>query len=64
MYLLSMAIKLIAYLAYNVLIVLKDKPHAVQNVVFFMIVYFLFTALEIGFLYRHLNAQNHSETRG
>lgn len=52
LYLLTMVVKVLAYCAYNLLMVLKDKPAAVNNVVFFMVVYFVFTALEIGFLYR------------
>lgn len=52
LYLLTMAVKLMAYLAYNLLIILKDKPGAALNVVFFMIAYFLFTILELAFLLR------------
>ena len=51
LYLLTMFVKVLAYCAYNLLMVLKDKPSAVDNVLFFMVVYFAFTALEIGFLY-------------
>lgn len=51
LYLLTMVVKVLAYCAYNLLMVLKDKPSAVENVIFFMVVYFAFTVLEIGFLY-------------
>jgi len=54
LYLLTMAVKLLAYGVYNVFVILEDKPGAVANVVFFMIVYFIFTALEIAFLYRKI----------
>jgi hypothetical protein len=51
LYLLTMALKLLAYCVYNLIIILEDRGSAVQNVVFFMIVYFVFTVLEIMFLY-------------
>ena len=54
-YLLTMAVKLLAYGAYNFFIVMEDKMGARQNVVWFMTVYFIFTALEIGFLYRKIS---------
>jgi hypothetical protein len=57
LYLLLMVVKILAYLAYVLFIVLKDQPGATPNVVFFLVVYFVFTTLEITFLYRHLNAQ-------
>lgn len=58
LYLLTMAVKLLAYCAYNLIMILKDKPSAIGNVVFFMIAYFLFTLLEIAFLYGKINRQN------
>jgi hypothetical protein len=57
-YLLSMAIKLLAYSSYNLVIVLKDKPGAVPNVVFFMAVYFVFTVCEIVFLYHRITGKS------
>jgi hypothetical protein len=54
LYLLTMAVKLLAYSAYNFIIVLRDKQGAFANVVFFMLMYGLFTALEIAFLYRKI----------
>jgi len=54
LYLLTMAVKLLAYGAYNAFVILEDKAGAAANVVFFMIVYFIFTALEIAFLYRKI----------
>lgn len=55
LYLLSMVAKLIAYLVYNTIIVLEEPGNAVANVVYFLIVYLVFTALEIGFLYRKIS---------
>jgi hypothetical protein len=55
LYLLLMVMKLVLYLGYNIFLVLKRGSDAVPNVVFFLIVYCTFTALEIGFLYRHIN---------
>ena len=55
LYLLTMAVKLLAYGAYNFFMVMEDKMGARQNVVWFMILYFIFTVLEIGFLYRKIS---------
>ena len=54
-YLASMVIKLIAYLAYNLVVVLEDRAGAFANVIYFLLAYFLFTAIEIGFLYRKVS---------
>ncbi|MEJ1239134.1 hypothetical protein WBG78_13445 [Chryseolinea sp. T2] len=53
-YLLSMTIKLIAYGVYVVLMIVDDKPGANSNVLFFLILYVVFTALEVGFLHRKI----------
>jgi hypothetical protein len=55
LYLLTMAIKLLAYGAYNFFIVIEDRDQAVQNVAWFMILYTVFTAIEIAFLYRKIS---------
>ena len=55
LYLLSMVLKLLAYGAFNLLIILWDRPNAGINVGFFMITYLLFTTLELAFLYRKMN---------
>jgi hypothetical protein len=55
LYLLTMTVKLLAYGAYNVVVVLQDKAGATANVVFFMAVYAIFTILEISFLYRRIS---------
>lgn len=54
LYLLTMVVKLLAFATYTFLIVLYDQKGAGLNVVFFMISYFLFTALEVIFLYRRI----------
>lgn len=51
-YLLSMVVKLIAYLAYNVIMVLEDRKGALLNISFFLLLYVIFTILEVAFLYR------------
>jgi hypothetical protein len=55
LYLLTMAIKLLAYGAYNFFMITEDKVGAVYNVVWFMMLYFIFTALEIAFLYKKIS---------
>ena len=55
LYLLSMVVKLLAYGAYNFFVVIEDEAQAVPNVVWFMIVYFVFTLIEIVFLYRKIS---------
>jgi len=60
LYLLSMVIKLIAYLGYNLIIILQDRKGAFTNVVYFLVVYVLFTAVEIGFLYRKISPRSRS----
>ena len=56
LYLLSMVVKLIASLAFVLLIVLEDRQRAVANAMYFLIVYAIFTAAEIGFLHRKISA--------
>lgn len=51
-YLLTIAVKILAYGAYNLVMIMDDRPGAPQNVVWFIMLYFLFTALEILFLYQ------------
>lgn len=57
-YLLLMVLKIVAFLAYNLVMVMKSKEYAAVNVVFFLIVYFIFTGLEIAFLYFHVSAKS------
>lgn len=53
-YLLSMTVKLIAYGVYVVLMIIDDKAGANKNVLFFLVLYVIFTALEVGFLHRKI----------
>lgn len=60
LYLLSLAVKLLACLAYSVLMILEDRNGAVTNVLYFLVIYFLFTTLEIATLYRKISASSKS----
>jgi hypothetical protein len=64
MYLLLMVVKLIAYLGYNILMVLEDRKHAAANVLFFLLLYFIFTAIEVAFLYRLVSVKPPSQIPG
>ncbi len=55
LYLLTMAVKFLAYGVYNLFMIMEDKDGAALNVVFFMILYIVFTTLEITFLYRRIS---------
>ena len=55
LYLLTMAVKLLAYGAYNFFMIAEDQRGAAHNVVWFMLLYFIFTALEIGFLHQKIS---------
>jgi hypothetical protein len=54
-YLLTMAVKLLAYGVYNFFVITEDLAGAVSNVIWFMLLYFIFTVLEIGFLYQKIS---------
>jgi len=55
LYILTMVVKFLAYGVYNLFMIMEDKDGAALNVVFFMILYIVFTALEITFLYRRIS---------
>lgn len=55
LYMLSTVVKLLAYLAYSLIMILKDRPGAVMNVLYFLALYFIFTAVEIVFLHRRIS---------
>lgn len=40
--------------SYLAVIIWEDRPGALENVVFFIAVYAVFTALEVGFLWRQI----------
>lgn len=54
-YLLTMVVKLLAYGAYNFLMIMDDRSGAAANVAWFMVLYLVFTLLEIVFLYRKIS---------
>jgi hypothetical protein len=51
-YLLTMAVKLLGYGGFAVLIILLDQKNAAPNVILFLVAYGLLTLLEVVFLYR------------
>lgn len=51
LYLLTMVAKLIIFFLFNLIMVFADEGLALENVVFFMVTYFVFTAIEVAFLY-------------
>ena len=54
LYLLSMAVKLVAYFAYVLIVVLEDPRGATANALYFLLVYTVFTVVEVAFLYRKI----------
>ena len=58
LYLLTIAVKLLAYGGYVTWMIIDDKPGAISNVAVFLILYVVFTILEIVFLYRKISGQN------
>lgn len=55
LYMLSIAGKLLAYFAYCIVMIVKDRPGTVMNVLYFLALYFVFTVVEIVFLYRRIS---------
>jgi O-antigen ligase len=55
LYLLTIVIKLLACLAYCVFMTLHDKEGAATNLLFFLLMYVVFTALEVGFLFNKIS---------
>ena len=55
LYLLTMALKFIAYGAFNLIVIREDPTGAAKNVAFFMLIYLVFTVLEVVFLYRKIS---------
>lgn len=49
-YLLSITVKIFLSCVFVIILILVDKPSANYNVVFFLIGYFIFTAVEVAFL--------------
>ena len=57
LYLLTLFVKLIAYGAYILFVLLKSPNQAAANAGVFMVTYILFTGLEVGFLYRKITGK-------
>jgi hypothetical protein len=55
LYLGTMVIKLLAYGGFCLWIIVKDKPGSTSNITFFLVVYLLFTVLEISFLFKRIS---------
>lgn len=55
LYLLTIAVKLLAYGTYLGIVIWKDRPGAGANIIFFMVTYVLFTGVEIAFLWRNVS---------
>jgi len=55
LYLGTMVIKLLAYGGFCLWIIFKDKPGSISNITFFMVVYLVFTVLEITFLFNKIS---------
>lgn len=60
LYLMTMAVKLMAYGVYAYFVITTDPSGAAVNVAFFLLSYFFFTATEIAFLYRKIAAKSQS----
>lgn len=58
LYLLTMALKLLGYGAFGLIIILSDRPGAAGNALFFILTYLAFTTLEVGFLYRKIRGHD------
>lgn len=54
-YMLTIFLKLLTGGIFIFILLYSDKPNAEANAILFMIAYLLFTALEVGFLFRRLD---------
>jgi len=57
LYLLTMVVKLLGYGCYIFIVLFMDRPGGAANVVFFLLMYGVFTLLEIAFLYRRISSR-------
>lgn len=57
-YLATLAFKILVYGGYAVAMILMDRDGSVENVLYFLVVYMLFTAFEVGFLYRRISGRS------
>lgn len=58
LYLLSMVVKILAYLFYNLFMILEDTGLAVNNILYFLLTYGLFTTAEIAFLFHKITGKS------
>ena len=57
-YLATLAFKILIYGGYTVAIILMDRQGSVENVLYFLVTYMLFTAFEVGFLYQRISGKS------
>ena len=57
-YLATLAFKILIYGGYTVAIILLDRQGSVENVLYFLVTYMLFTAFEVGFLYQRISGKS------
>jgi hypothetical protein len=57
-YLATLAFKILVFGAYAFAMILLDRARSVENVLYFLVVYMLFTAFEVGFLYRRISGRS------
>ena len=54
-YLLSIVLKMLVSSAFILVVIFRDRSGAFENALLFIVSYFLFTALEVGFLFKRIN---------
>jgi hypothetical protein len=57
-YLATLAFKILIYGGYAIAIILLDRQGSVENVIYFLLTYVLFTAFEVGFLYQQISGKS------
>ena len=58
LYMGTIVLKILAYCGFCLWMVMADKAAAALNLTFFLLAYFAFTALEVGFLYARISREN------
>lgn len=59
-YLIATVLRILFFGTFIYVVILMDRPGVVENTAFFLLCYFLFTALEVFALFRQINAQKQS----
>jgi hypothetical protein len=54
-YLVSIVLKMLTSSAFVLFVIVRDRAGAIENIIIFLVSYVLFTALEVGFLFRQIN---------